>query len=182
MKKRILLSNIIFLIVIIFSKPYSYKFFLTGVPFIIIGELIRLISSFCIRKNKELSTKGPYSLSRNPLYLGTFFIASGVMIQITSADFIRNILLWAFIVISFSYIYYKTIKSEEKFLSEKFGDVFKNYIQSVPCLIPNVLRIKEIFLIDNYSYESFIKNKEWRAILGIITVEIIIYIKLIKNL
>ena len=148
MRKRIFLSNIIVFIVIIFSKPYSYKLFLAGILFIIIGELIRLISSSCIRKNKELSTNGPYAICRNPLYLGTFFIALGIMIQITSADLIRNILLWAFIIISFSYIYYKTIKSEEKFLSEKFGEVFKNYIESVPCLIPKLSSLKEIFIID----------------------------------
>jgi protein-S-isoprenylcysteine O-methyltransferase Ste14 len=178
MKNRIFLSNIIFLTIIIFSKPYSYKFFLAGIPFIIIGELIRLISSSCIRKNKELSTNGPYAVCRNPLYFGTFLNIFGVMIQITSKEPLRNLILWAFIIISFSYIYYKTIKSEEKFLSEKFSEVFKNYKESVPCLIPKLSCIKEIFIIENYNYESFIKNKEWRGVSAIIIIEILIYLKI----
>jgi len=178
MKRRIFLLNLIFLIAIFFSKPFSYKFFLAGIPFIIVGELIRLISSSCIKKNKELVTKGPYAICRNPLYLGTFFIVFGIMIQLTSTELIRNLSLWSFIFISFSYIYYKTIKFEEKFLSEKFGESFKDYIKNVPCLIPKISCLKEIFAVKNYSYEAFIKNKEWRGIIGIIIIEILIYLKI----
>jgi protein-S-isoprenylcysteine O-methyltransferase Ste14 len=175
---RILLSNIVIALVLIFSKPYSYKLFLIGIPFIIIGEVLRLISSFSIRKNKELSTTGPYAICRNPLYLGTFLNIIGAMIQITSKEPLRNLILWAFIIISFSYIYYKTIKSEEEFLSKKFGEVFKNYKESVPCLIPKLSCLKEIFVIENYSYELFLKNKEWRGVGAIIIIEILIYLKI----
>lgn len=178
MKKRILISNIVAFSIILISKPESFKLFIIGLVFIIIGESIRIISSACIIKNKELSVNGAYAVCRNPLYLGTFLIILGVMIQISSSHIAETVLLWILVLSVMSYVYYHTIKSEEKFLEEKFQDKFKEYVRTVPCLIPKISCLKEIFKPENYDYSAFKKNKEYRGIFGVIIIETIIFLKI----
>lgn len=40
-----------------------------GVLFVFIGNIIRTWAAGVLHKNAALSTKGPYAISRNPLYL-----------------------------------------------------------------------------------------------------------------
>lgn len=181
MKKRIFISNILTFLVIIISKPESLKLFLTGLVFVITGEIVRIISSACIKKNASLSVNGPYSLCRNPLYLGTFLIIIGILIQISSSHIIETVISWLIVLTVFPYVYYVTIKSEEKFLNEKFGNEFSDYVKRVPCIIPRISCISEIFKIENYSYANFIKNKEYRGIFSVIGIETIILFKLLYN-
>lgn len=178
MKNRILLLDILVIFMIIFSKPQSKALFFTGLFLVIAGEVLRLLSSMAIRKNKELSVRGPYLLCRNPLYLGTSIILSGILIQIVSFNITRDLLIYLITIPSFSYIYYKTIKMEEYFLMKKFTSEYKKYLDEVPSFIPDLTRIKEIFKPENYSKEHFIKNKEYRGVLAVIIIEIIIWIKL----
>ena len=44
------------------------------------GLLIRAIAAGYLRKDRELATSGPYSRTRNPLYLGSAFLAAGFAI------------------------------------------------------------------------------------------------------
>lgn len=179
MKNRILISNIIVLFLLIFSKPDSFLLFYIGLFFVILGEIIRLIASACIRKNNILTVNGIYSMTRNPLYLGTFIIAFGILIQIFSLSHILlSILLWLFVIFSFSIIYYKTIKSEEEFLLSKFGNDYLRYLREVPSILPDLKKIKEVFKKENYSKQAFLKNKEYRGLFGVLIVETIIFIKL----
>ncbi|MEF3280623.1 MAG: isoprenylcysteine carboxylmethyltransferase family protein [Elusimicrobiota bacterium] len=182
MKKRILISNITVAIVLIMAKPDSFTLFFFGIVFVFIGEFIRLIASAAIKKNRILATRGIYSVTRNPLYLGTSLIAFGTLIQICSVShFCFTLFLWAVVIFVFSVIYYKTIKAEEKFLLSKFGEEYIHYCKNVPAILPNLKslkNIKEIFKRENYSKEFFIKNKEYRGLTGVLIVEIIIFFKL----
>ncbi|REC49178.1 methyltransferase family protein [Chryseobacterium pennipullorum] len=79
-----------------------------------------------------LNTTGIYSIVRNPLYLGNFFMWLG------PAMFTEN--LW-FIVsfILFYWIYYeRIIYAEEQFLERKFGEEYRTWASKVPVFIPNL--------------------------------------------
>jgi hypothetical protein len=58
MKKRMLISYTIFIVLLVISKPDSYTLFFTGMIFVIAGLAIRLVSSGTILKNKKLATEG----------------------------------------------------------------------------------------------------------------------------
>lgn len=79
-----------------------------------------------------LNTTGIYSLVRNPLYLGNFFMWLG------PAMFTQN--LWFIIsFILFYWIYYeRIIYAEEQFLERKFGEHYRAWASRVPVFIPNL--------------------------------------------
>jgi hypothetical protein len=52
-----------------------------ALPIVFAGEVIRTWASGCIVKNDTLTIAGPYGLTRNPLYLGNFFLGLGFVIM-----------------------------------------------------------------------------------------------------
>tara|TARA_R110002096_G_scaffold173781_6_gene348606 strand:- start:29355 stop:30095 length:741 start_codon:yes stop_codon:yes gene_type:complete len=80
----------------------------------------------------SLNTTGVYSICRNPLYVGNFFMMLGVVMfaQSWSACLIFILAFWLY--------YERIIAAEERFLSKKFGDVYINYLQSVPQFLPKL--------------------------------------------
>ena len=80
----------------------------------------------------ELITQGPYSLVRNPIYLGMFgmLLATGLAAG-----------RWPVVIggsIAFLIGTQIRIRSEEKLLREEFGEEFQGYARRVPTLIPGI--------------------------------------------
>ncbi len=80
----------------------------------------------------ELNTTGPYSLVRNPLYVGRIMNFTGLAMLSGS---------WAYAAIVFlvSVLIYERISMyEEQFLIEKFGDAHRKWAEEVPALMPRL--------------------------------------------
>lgn len=82
--------------------------------------------------------EGVYSIIRNPLYLGNFFIGFGFTL---ASDFYSFLLLPFYSLVFFVY-YYLIVKEEERYLEEKFGERFIQYRKSTPAILPNFRRWK----------------------------------------
>lgn len=163
MKKRILISQIATLILLVAARPESWKLFWAGLAVMALGQAVRLAASAAIVKSKTLTTSGPYASVRNPLYLGTMLLTAGLMIMLSAPS--RPLLtagIWAFAVAAFGWIYYVTIKAEEAFLRSVYGKDFDDYMAAAPALLPRCL--KGFFETSAYSAEVFRKNKEWRGL------------------
>ncbi|MHB1015757.1 MAG: methyltransferase family protein [Desulfurivibrionaceae bacterium] len=126
---------LIFFIVFTKSKyelTTTYEFLeLLGYFFIVIATLGRIWSSVYIggRKDEELCKEGPYSITRNPLYIFSFFGAVGIILSA------QKIVLIIAIVPFFIY-YYFVIIGEEKRLHDLFGDDYNIYSKEVNRVIP----------------------------------------------
>src|ERR1700761_2208207 len=59
------------------------------------GLSVRAVASGQLKKNEELATAGPYSYTRNPLYLGSILIAIGFSIAA------RNLWIWVLVLLLF---------------------------------------------------------------------------------
>jgi len=108
-----------------------------AVLFVVIGILGRAWSTAYIggKKNSELVVKGPYSMTRNPLYLFSFIAGLGVCVEM------KNIYLIIAYLILFPLSYHYVIGSEEKRLAGLFGKEFDDYRRSTPAFFPNVFRL-----------------------------------------
>jgi len=148
---RTTLSGLLGVGFLILSKPTSASLN-TGVFLIVVGEAIRIWSSGHIHKNQILTVTGPYSLSRNPLYAGSFILGTGFMVAM-------GVIWLAFIYLLFFMVVYGfTIKWEEEKLGRKFPGEWPGYWRSVPRFLP-LFRIPR-FLPGEFSWSQVTKHKE----------------------
>ena len=112
-----------------------------GLSLILLGESIRIYSvRYAGGKTRtrnvgasSLCTAGPYSRTRNPLYIGNMLIYIGIVF------FSGGSLMWEFlliVIVFFSIQYYFIIQLEEKKLLELFQDEYVNYQKNVPAIVP----------------------------------------------
>ncbi len=164
MKKRILISQIATLALLIAARPESWPLFWAGLAVMAAGQAVRLAASAAIVKSKTLTTTGPYAVVRNPLYLGTMIMTAGFLIMLSAPS--RPLLsacIWAAAAAVFGWIYYRTIKAEEVFLRGVYGRAFEDYCAAVPSILACPCRFSGFFGKEAYSREVFRRNKEWRG-------------------
>jgi protein-S-isoprenylcysteine O-methyltransferase Ste14 len=104
-----------------------------GVFFILVGILGRTWCAMYIGGNKlnRLVTEGPYSVTRNPLYVFSAIAAFGLGAQVGSAVFA---LICALATLA---IFALVIRHEEQALADRFPAEFARYKSRVPRLAPN---------------------------------------------
>lgn len=106
----------------------------SGILLILVGILGRTWCSMYIGGNKlnTLVTEGPYSISRNPLYLFSAIAAFGLGAQFGSIVFAA--LCAAATVAIFALV----VNHEERALSHRFPAEFELYRARVPRFMPNI--------------------------------------------
>lgn len=82
-----------------------------------------------VKQNAQFISKGPYRLIRNPMY-------AGILIFFGIALYEQFSYLRLFVYILLTITLLLKIYAEEKFLTERFGDVYLNYKEKTSRLIP----------------------------------------------
>ena len=154
---RILCSLVLAIGLWLLARPVPASIF-AGLPILLIGEGIRTWSSGQIEKNKTLAREGPYALTRNPLYLGNFFLGAGFSVMAGH---------WAVIAVflsAFGFIYGATIRSEEETLARLFGAEYETYKKEVPRFFP---RVPSGRIGGRFQWKLVRKHREFNTWLGI---------------
>ena len=133
-----------FFILILYSSVIEYPFYIIGLSLVVFGEYIRINAVRYVggktRTTKvgapSLTVEGPYSITRNPLYLGNMTIYIGVVF-LAGGPYLKELLTIVFIFFSLQYAL--IISLEEKVLTQIFKDKYLNYCSSVPRLFPKKL-------------------------------------------
>lgn len=125
------------------------------------GLWLRSYAAGYVKKNRELTTTGPYAFVRNPLYLGSILIAAGFAVALLS---------WPVAValaVMFVAIYVPVIASEERFLRATFPG-FDAYCRQVPRLIPRLTPARTRPGADKgrFVLALYLKHREYNALLG----------------
>lgn len=128
-KWRVRLGHLFAIGILVFARPTPAAL-AAGTAVALLGEAIRIYSAGVIDKNTTLSRTGPYAYTRNPLYVGSFFMYLGFCIAAGSVYVVAAFLVFFFVV------YYATILREEAFLREKFGDSYERFCGEVPRFFP----------------------------------------------
>ena len=99
----------------------------------------------------QLNTSGAYSVVRNPLYLGNFFMGLGV------ALFAHLWWLTLIYILVFWLYYERIIFAEEAYLRDKFGKEYLDWADSTPAFIPNFKRYCKADL--PFSWKNVLKRE-----------------------
>ncbi len=112
----------------------KFQFDLVGWIFFVAGAVMRWWATLYIggRKTTTVVADGPYSICRNPLYLGTFFLG------VSTAMFLESITFAVGFAIAAVYYLGITVPAEERKLQAQFGEEFVRYCQRVPRFIPRL--------------------------------------------
>jgi protein-S-isoprenylcysteine O-methyltransferase Ste14 len=121
------------------DTPVHESIEMFGVLLIFLGIIGRLWSTLYIggRKSSEVVTGGPYSITRNPLYLFSTVAAAGVGAQIGS---FTGIILFSLLCAGAFHI---VILREERYLKEVLGAPYAAYLAKVPRFFPNLRLYQE---------------------------------------
>lgn len=154
----------------LFTKPYFEFDGLVeyGIEFVawmlfVSGACFRWWATLFIggRKHHELITLGPYSVCRNPLYLGT------MLMTLSIAVFLQSITLFiTMLLVGVAYIL-MTVPVEEQRLASIYGVEFASYCQRVPRIVPRFslhTAPKEISVQLSGMRSEFIRMLRWGCI------------------
>lgn len=125
------------------SEAANMAWFIAALGIAVAGACVRLVTSGYAAlgtsgSNKvaavapELNTTGPYSLVRNPLYLGRILNFTGI--AMLSGSWVYGVLTFLVSIL----VYERIAVYEEEFLRQEFGDVHSNWAEDVPFLIPRL--------------------------------------------
>jgi len=110
-----------------------------GLALILVGIGGRMWATLYIggRKSAEVVSTGPYSITRNPLYLFSTIAAAGVGAQ-TGSYIVACILM-----VACAAAFHLVALREERFLTAALGDEYRAYLSRVPRFLPNPLLYRD---------------------------------------
>jgi protein-S-isoprenylcysteine O-methyltransferase Ste14 len=154
----------------VFGCNFSDVSFAIGMPFIIVGEFIRVWANGYVIKAGKLTTSGPYAFVRNPLYLGTIILSMGFLIALR---------MWVVIpvfIVCMVIAYYRKMKCEDGELYTIFKDEYLVYKKNVPSMIPRITPYQDGEKW-GFNFKRFIFSEEYKVVLWIIIGSILFYLK-----
>ena len=119
-------------VLILFARPDPVGYF-AGLAMAVLAEALRVWASGTIHKTQVLTTGGPYSLVRHPLYVGSSFQAVGYCLM--SGQWLGFVLGMPFFLL----LYLLAAFTEERMLTKLYGDAYSEYSRSVPRYFPRRL-------------------------------------------
>jgi hypothetical protein len=159
-------------IIFLFRAEPSFDSFCLGTVILLFGESIRFVSAGTLKKYKGVVSKnGIYSFTRNPLYIGSFFIGTGTCI------IGRDPLFAVLFVTLFLGVYFTVIKREEEFLIKQYGEEYESYLRTVPRIFPR--RIDIPYIIAETDISKSLNNREGKTLVGIFFILSVMVVKLI---
>lgn len=116
---------------------------------------------------ESLNTEGIYSVTRNPLYLGNYFMMLGVTM------FPGNVWVCLVFTLAFWLYYERIIMAEEAFLAEKFGSAYEQFSATTPAFIPKLSNWRPAQL--EFSFKNVLR-REYSGFYGVVVSFVIVEI------
>jgi len=165
---RIPLGFLLTFIWVLRAHP-SVRSLALGLPIAAVGLALRAWAAGYIRKNDALATSGPYSYTRNPLYLGSTLLGIGFVLA--GADWWMSL----GVALLFVLVYLPVIRREEAFLRSRFGEEFNAYAGRVPRLLP---RWGDGTTAGTFSASLYLRHREYNALLGYLGLTAVLLLRL----
>jgi protein-S-isoprenylcysteine O-methyltransferase Ste14 len=158
-KTRVPAGTVLGILFLLWMHPSIRSLWLGGI-LALAGASLRLWSAGHIEKGKVLTQGGPYAFTRNPLYLGSFIMALGIIIAG------QGYWLLAAFGAFFAIFYYPVMKAEEQELLNGYGDEFVQYTRRVPRFFPGAGKTGPA--ASRFLWSRVIRNREHRTVISLI--------------
>lgn len=157
---RVRLGYLVAVIMLVVARPTPRSIIIGGVVGLL-GLAIRGYAAGYLHKQEILTTTGPYAYTRNPLYLGSSFLALGAAIAM------RSWVGGALLLVYFSLVYSFVMRREERELRSKHNEAFDAYAAAVPLFFPSFIsQIHCAVSPGGFSWAQYKKNHEYEATIG----------------
>lgn len=156
---RVPLGYVLGIVAFWFTEPTASSLLL-GAAVGAAGEALRIWAAGHLEKGREVTTSGPYALTRHPLYLGSSIMGAGLAIAG------HNVFVAALVAAYLAITITAAIRAEEAHLTEKFGGSYPAYREGTT--VPGERR---------FSLERATRNREYRALTGFIAVLVLMTAK-----
>lgn len=121
-----------------------------GAGIALLGEIIRVWAAGHLEKGREVTSSGPYAITRHPLYLGSAIIAVGLVVA--AANPLVAVIVLGYLAVTYT----AAIRTEEAHLTEKFGAAYPDY------------RAGRMSVARPFSLRrAMVTNREYRGALGV---------------
>ena len=167
-KLRVPAGTILGILFLLFMHPSTRSLWIGG-AIALPGSVLRLWAAGHIEKGRVLTQGGPYAFTRNPLYLGSFFMALGIILAGQGYW-----LLPAFAGF-FVLFYFPVMKAEEQDLLAGYGERFVEYSNRVPLFFPAFQKTGNAS--SAFLWSRVIRNREHRTIAGLAVAETILILQ-----
>ena len=148
---RVPLGFVFGVVVMMLASP-TPRTLMIGALVALLGEGVRVWAAGHLEKGREVTSSGPYAITRHPLYLGSTLI--GVGLAIAAADPIVAAIVLGYLALTLT----AAIRTEEAHLTEKFGAMYPEY------------RAGKMSVKRAFSFERAMRNREYRAVAGVLLV------------
>lgn len=131
-----------------------------GAGLIVAGEWLRVWAAGHVEKSREVTSSGPYRVTRHPLYLGSTLL--GVGFALAANHLWLGLAVVTYLVATLG----AAIRAEEAHLREKFGDAYDAYAaRRAP---PSGRR---------FSWARALANREHHALAGVLAGGLLLLLK-----
>lgn len=124
------------------------------------GAALRAWATGHLRKDEALTVRGPYRLTRNPLYLGSWLMTVGCLTA--AAPWPVALVVGALFV----GVYWPVMRAEETHLRKLFPEDYPAYAARTPLFWP-AWRNLGAARRDGFDKRLYLRHREYRAALGL---------------
>lgn len=167
---RVRTGYVVGILAFVFAKPQT-KWLLWGAAIAIFGLIVRGYAAGYLRKHQQLATSGPYAFTRNPLYLGSMFLAAGFCVA--SHSWISTLLLAVYIAVFYPVV----IRREQSELERHYGSAFLDYASRVPAFWPRLTPATPP--TTRFSWSLYLQNREYEATIGLAVAMAILFVRML---
>ncbi len=155
---RVPLGFVFGIVVIVLASPTLRSLAIGGLV-ALLGEGIRIWAAGHLEKSREVTSSGPYAITRHPLYLGSTLI--GIGLAIACANVVIAVIVLGYLALTLT----AAIRTEEAHLTEKFGAAYPAY------------RSGQMSVRRSFSLARALRNREYRAMAGVLFVFVLLWWK-----
>jgi protein-S-isoprenylcysteine O-methyltransferase Ste14 len=163
-RKRVSLGFVTAVAAVALAQP-TWQSWRAGLAVAIVGEALRLWAAGHLEKSREVTRSGPYRWMRHPLYAGSSILALGVVIAS------RSIVLAIVATLYMTATILAAVRTEEAFLRTTFGSSYDDYRRSSAAPMPR-----------RFSVARAVRNREYRAVLGLLVGFALLAIKIVLSI